>query len=677
LRRRQVFRAVAWYAAAAWAAIQVASTVFPEFGLPEWSVRAVIVAALLGLPVAVALAWWFDVSALSLRRESAAPGPSAPGDERDRRAEEPSAAQLWRTPSFWIALVLGAGVAVSAQQAWQRVIRPAFGERPGIAVLPLANLSPDPANAYFADGLHEEIIATLARISGLRVISRTSVREFRDAKRNLREIAEALGVPLILEGSVRRDGDALRLTLQLIDGRTDEHLWAETYDGSFENALDLQSRIAQEIVAAIGAQLTSSEDHLIASTAPASSEAYAYYLQALAKWSQLAELPELKVTEGLLGRALELDPAFALGHALRAKVRIWMATAHDVPPLELDAAVEGARRDIARALELETDLPEALTARAMYATYVLKDAAAALPDLDRALERAPNDGDAQSIAGLTLRRLGRFDEALAHVREAARLMPMDPAQTMRVYETLAERGRFEEALAMEEDFSRRFPRLSPVAELGAYRLRYVASGETAGWEEAYDRLAPRLPPTIRTYQLVRMKPATGDLPGLAAALEAATDPASYESLTDRALFLGLVYAAMGELPRARPHLEQTAAELARLPDGISSPELAVVLQLLGRNEDAVRAADEAVVDVPESRDAVNGPTVAIYRAWVLIRVGGPRAEEGYAELSRLLGAFRLQPREFATMPLGIMLRDDPRANRIIEEAIARTTRPPS
>ena len=124
---------------------------FPRFGLPEWSVRAVIVAAVLGLPVALVLAWSLDLSSTGLRRETASgtPAIAAPG----------RAAPIWRIPSLWIALSLGVGLTVSAQQAWQRLVRPAFGERPGLAVLPFANLSPDPENAYFADGLHEEILA--------------------------------------------------------------------------------------------------------------------------------------------------------------------------------------------------------------------------------------------------------------------------------------------------------------------------------------------------------------------------------------------------------------------------------------------------------------------------------------------------------------------------------------
>jgi TolB-like protein len=456
LRRRQVFRTAAWYGGLAWLAVEVADTVFPRFGLPDWLVRAVIVGAALGLPLALALAWSFDLSALGIRRETGVvPAPS----DRAGFPSARSAVPLWSIPSFWIALAIAVGLTVSAQQAWQRLIRPAFGERPGIAVLPFANLSPDPANAYFADGLHEEILATLARVSGLRVISRTSVVKYRDSELQLPEIAKALDVPLILEGSVRREGDDLRLTLQLIDGRTDTHLWAETYDRKFENALHLQRAVAEQIVAAIGTQLTLAEGQRIERSAPTDPEAYAYYLQALAGWSHLATLPELRVVEGLLTRALELDPDFGLGHALRAKVRVWIATTTEGPHTKADA--QGARLDIERALELEPELPEGLAARAYYTTYVERNAAGAIPDLNRALTLAPNDADTHGIAGLTARRLGRFDDAISHFREAARLMPAEPLYSGRIIETLEGQGRFDEAERVSRENERRLPSIVP------------------------------------------------------------------------------------------------------------------------------------------------------------------------------------------------------------------------
>ena len=665
LRRRQVFRAAAWYAAAAWVAIQVASTLIPEFGLPEWLVRAVIVASILGLPIALALAWSFDLSSVGPPREVSAPAVT------EGVAHITATASLWQIPSFWIALALGAGLAVSAQQAWQRIVKPAFGERPGIAVLPFANLSPDPADAYFADGLHEEIHATLARISGLRVISRTSVQEFRDSKRNLRDIADKLGVPLILEGSVRRVGDDLRLTLQLIDGRSDEQLWTETYDRKFENALQLQRTVAAQLVASIGARLTPTENHLIQRSAPTDPEAYAFYLQALSHWSQLAKESELRTAESLLSRALELDSAFALGYALRARVRVWLGTTIEGPKTETD--VQGAWLDIERALQLQPELPEALAARASYLTYVERDPVRALRDLDRALELAPNDADTHGIAGLTKRRLGRFDEAIAHFREAARRMPAQPQHPLRVFETMEGLGRLAEAEQEREAFAQRFPDWRAPAELSGFRVRFLATGATDGWRKAYERLAPGLSPADRSYFFGHLCLATGDLAGYAAFLEAA-DPSEFESASHRLVELGRASAALGNRARARPHLQSVVDEMTSAPDGMSLTDGAVALALLDRPDEAVRAADQAIRLVPESRDAVNGPTVAVQRAWVLIRAGGDRAEEGYSELQRLLGAYRVQPRAYATYSLGLMLRDDARAHGIIQDAIERQDR---
>jgi TolB-like protein len=662
LRRRQVFRAAAWYAAAAWVAIQVASTVIPQFGLPDWLVRAVIVAAVLGLPIALALAWSFDLSAMGLRREAAAPPSAAP-----REAAAAAPAPLWRVPSFWIALTLGAGLTVSAQQAWQRIVRPAFGERPGLAVLPFANLSPDPANAYFADGLHEEILATFARAGGLRVISRTSVQQYRDPKRNLREIAEALDVSLILEGSVRREGDDLRLTLQLIDGRTDEHLWAETYDRKFHEALHLQRTVAGEVVAAIGATLTPTEQRLIAKAATSNPEAYDRYLHALALSANWRDVADLRLTERRLGEAIALEPDFALAYALRAKVRVDMFN-----ETAQDSIGEAARSDIERALALQPDLPEAFVARGVYHTYVTVDAERGLVDLEQALAVAPNDAETQWRAGMTLRRLGRFDEALAHHERAARLSPSDKWYALMVAGTLTELGRHDEADRAFTVFIERHP---SDLDLRMWRRfnHFLATGETAGWREEYDRLTTQtdphfpepFPEPIYAHILLTCTEDRTNLIGLHERLVGARGMGILEVPE---LVLGLAHTAAGRPERARPYLEASVEAIAALmdknPDGHGLSQTAVALELLGRTAEAVRAADEAVRLLPEARDAVNGPEVALRRAWVLIH-SGVRAEEGYTELERLLGAFRQQPRWVAVQLPWVILRNDTRAQQII------------
>ena len=656
LRRRQVFRAAAWYTAAAWVAIQVASTIVPNFGLPEWSVRAVIVAAVLGLPVALALAWFFDVSALGLRREIVAPR------EEPRRAEATApAAALWRIPSFWIALMLGAGLAVSAQQAWQKLIRPAFGERPGLAVLPFANLSPDPENAYFADGLHEEILATLARAGGLRVISRTSVQEYRDPKRNLREIAEALDVTLILEGSVRRSGDDLRLTVQLIDGRTDEHVWAETYDRKFRDALQLQRAVAQQVVAEIGAKLTPAEERLIARAPTANPEAYERYLQALALFGrQDFEEMELRNVERLLSEAIERDPKFAVAYALRAKARVRLQHSGWGSP----GLADRARADIEQALALHPELPEALVARGLYRTWVSQEAARGLDDLMHALEMAPNEADTHHTAALALRRLGRFDEALDQFELAEELAPgLIGYQYDRAFTLLGLR-RYDEALRAWQSLIDKHPTLTwPL--LGRYWFQFAKTGETAGWREEWKRLASTMDKSDRAIIGYVTYTCTDDLPELIAWYEGA---APGEVAGSRDYTLGVAYSTIGDAASARPHLEVVAAAARDPTSPSSNAEAAVALELLGEHALAMQAIDEAVRRVPESRDAAAGPSVAMLRAWILIH-SGTRAEEGYAELERLLGAFGVVPRFVAVDPLWRLLSDDARVQTIIQAKV--------
>lgn len=656
LRRRQVFRTAAWYGGLAWVAIEVANTVFPNFGLPQWSVRAVIIAAVLGLPVALALAWSFDLTSSGPRREDAA----SPSPARTARGA------IWRIPSFWIALALGIGLAVSAQQAWQRLVRPGFDERPGLAVLPFANLSPDPANAYFADGLHEEILATFARTRGLRVISRTSVQEYRDPQRNLRQIAKALGVSLILEGSVRREGDDLRLTLQLIDGRTDDRIWVETYDRKFRESLQLQRTVAEQVVAAIGAKLSPDEQALMKQAAPTSPEAYALYLQALAlnrgNWS---EPEELALADTLLTDAIAMDPGFALAHAMRAHTGLWQI-ADDGGTPEKRARL---RADIQRALELQPGLPDALAARGLYATYFDLEPERALADLEQALNLAPNDANAQKALAFTLRRLGRFDEAIAHFEQAAALAPEQIEPLLEAAFTLVRLGRHAEA----EPVIRASIERAPARPGSRFMLRvnhFLATGETQGWREEFERLEPLFGDFRQSagWRLVLLT-CLGDLHGQIELLErmlAENVEVNY-SAQGSLITLASVYLLTGQPEPARRRLMETVAAVPDVDasaDSLALTDAAIALVLLGRNAEAFHAADAAVRLRPEARDAINGPRVAMNRAWVLIR-SGERAEEGYAELERLVGGIDHQPRWLAVDPLWQLLWDDARVQQII------------
>jgi TolB-like protein/Tfp pilus assembly protein PilF len=656
LRRRQVFRAAAWYGGVAWLAIQVADTVVPRFGLPDWTVRAVIIAALLGLPLVLLLAWSFDLSWSGLRRESLTPPVAA------------ATGAVWRIPSFWIALALGIGLTVSAQQAWQRLVRPATAERPSVAVLPFANMSPDPADAFFADGLQEEILASLARAGGLRVISRTSVEQYRDPDRNLREIADALDVDYVIEGSVRRAGDELRLTLQLIDGRTDEHVWAETYDRKLRNALQLQRTVAEQVVASVGAVLTPTELRFIAGAAPAVPAAYQPYLHALALWGGESTMERLRTVEGLLNESVAADPRFALAYALRAKARIWLAVNH----LDRDARLtDGADGDIDRALQLQPGLPEALTARGLYEIYVSLDPERGLEYLTQALAAAPNDPDSLNIAGLAQRRLSRFDEAVDNFRQAARLTPGQERYAYRTFETLLALGRYDEAEADRLDFQRQFPQHGGAA-LVKFWIRFLQTGETAGWREEYVRRVGLGPVSPQWFMhAVRFFSATDDMAGLARALEGPVAPDQDRDLA-RELTLGAVYVELGDPERAVPYLEAVVGLLTAYPDDpINLASAAIALALLGRPNEALEHAERALQFAPPQREnAINYTLVAKARAWVLIYTR-TRAEEGYAEIERLLGGWDMSPQELLVQPPARLLRDDPRLQQIVRSKLSR------
>jgi TolB-like protein len=654
LRNRGVLRAAAWYAAAAWVLIQVASTVFPQFDLPTWSVRAVIVIALLGLPVALLAAWVFEITPAGIRRT----------DSADENARAMARGPLWREPSLWIALAAGALFVIGAQQAWQRLVKPSFGEGPRLAVLPFANLSPAPEHAYFADGLHEEVLSNLAHVPSLRLISRTSVLEYRDTTRKLRDIARDLDVPLIVEGSVRRAGDEVRITLQLIDARTDEHLWAKTYDRTFRDVLRLQELVAQQITGELSAALSIKLQPTSARAGTAVPEAYDRYIHALALFEGSDEMEPVLA---LLDEAIALDPEFAQAYAQRARIRVYSLAGGFISA----EAAEHARADIERALALQPGLPEALVARGVYLTYVTRDPERAIEEVRRALAVNPSSVHAHSIAAATLRRLGRADEALIHFEQAALLDPASHGRRIDYVSSLLGFGRFDEAQRVLQQAIERFPAW-PGPRLAFYNARFQATGMTDGWREAHARLYSQgsNPLGDSGPQTWIMLTCLGDFAGLISMLEEGDAGGMY--LGTREYQLGMTYLAAGNKERARPLLT-AVAERRPEPGRAESPqelvERAVALDLIGRSREALRTADAAIPLLPK-HDATNNPSVYMTRSWVLIR-SGVRAEEGYSELKRWLGSWGQQPRWISVSLPWVLLRDDARTQQIIRDALSK------
>ena len=248
LKRRNVYKVAIAYGVVAWLLMQVASQIFPFFEIPSWAVRLVVLLLILGFPIALVLAWAFDLTPEGLKRTEWA----------DREPARPSRNKAWRQTE---------SVKVPAKS---------------IAVMPFENRSEDKANAYFADGIQDEILTLLSKIADLKVISRTSTQRYQSRPRNLTEIAKQLGVATILEGSVQKVADQVRVNVQLVNAQTDSHLWAETYDRKLTDIFSVESEIAKGIAESLQAKLTGREEQALAVKPTNNLEAYDAYLRGLA-----------------------------------------------------------------------------------------------------------------------------------------------------------------------------------------------------------------------------------------------------------------------------------------------------------------------------------------------------------------------------------------------------------
>src|SRR5262245_43428274 len=289
VKRRKVYRVAAAYIIAAGGIIQLASATFPAWELPAWSLRLVILLLLVGFPIALTLAWAFDFTPQGIR---ATPETTAPRTGRRRN----------------IIMLIATGAVISAATGFFRSPRLAAHKvDKSIAVLPFENLSDEKENAYFADGVQDDLLTNLSKIGDLRVISRTSVMQYRGRPTNIRDIGKALGVSNILEGSVRRSGNKVRVNVQLIDANTDEHIWAYDYDRDVTDVFAIQSELAREIAKALQAKLSPTEKSQMATKPTENDEAYRAYVKAHDLSCAMEDLTKLKQSEQLYQRAIELD----------------------------------------------------------------------------------------------------------------------------------------------------------------------------------------------------------------------------------------------------------------------------------------------------------------------------------------------------------------------------------
>lgn len=435
-RRRKVFRTAALYVVGAWLALQVADVLFPGFGISNAAIQALVWAAVLGFPVALVFGWLFDIGPGGIRR-------TVPSGS-DAAAPQP----LTRTDYLLLAAFAAVGLALLYRAA--EGVRRAPPDQPtavdrsrregvarlenSIAVLPFANISNDPDNEYFCEGISEEILNTLSGFRQLNVIGRTSSFAFKGSDVGIDEISSVLGVGHVLQGSVRKAGNQLRISAQLLDA-AGRQVWTETFDRELANVFDIQSEIAASVAAKVASQVTAAAD----TGRHPNLDAYQHFLAGRA----LLHRRNIDGARAELQRAIEIDPEFAAAHAEWAITRLMGVVT--------DRHLEEARAAINRALELQ---PKLLRAQAAQGFSLLQasrpDPVAAEAILRDVLAQDPNMSDALNWLSNSLGAQGRSDDALAVLQRAVRIDPLHPAIAANLARQLISRGREREAIEILE-----------------------------------------------------------------------------------------------------------------------------------------------------------------------------------------------------------------------------------
>ena len=435
LKRRGVFHVAALYGTAAFVAIEGADLVFPRLAFPEWTVTLVVWLALVGFPVALMLSWKYEKTPAGLKTTD-----PAQTVELDAIVSQPRRS---RWPAGIAALL---GVALLGLGAWWTLTRTGPGAQSydSIAVLPFANMSGDPDNVYFSDGLAEELINALAGVEDLKVAGRTSSFALRDQNLDLRTIGDTLGVETVLEGSVRRSEDRVRITAQLIDAQTGFHLWSEEYDRDITDIFLVQEELAASIVRALIPRLGGDAEELYRG-GTSDIRAYDLYLAGRQKW-YTRRIPLLREAVDDFEEAVERDPEFALG---------WSGLADAIDALAFRDArahplVPRAKMAAQRAVLLDPDLAEGWASLGVLAFEADRDWTTAELALKRAIALKPSYAWARSSLGDMLRSQGRVMEAIEQQRMALEIDPLSPVINVTLATSLAAARRFDESRVQYE-----------------------------------------------------------------------------------------------------------------------------------------------------------------------------------------------------------------------------------
>jgi TolB-like protein/Tfp pilus assembly protein PilF len=551
-----------------------------------------------------------------------------------------------------------------------------------IAVLPFENRSEDKANAYFADGIQDEILTRLSKIADLKVISRTSIQHYNSAPENLPEIARQLGVAHILEGSVQKSGDSVRVNVQLIKAANDSHLWADTFDRKLTDIFSVESEVAKAIADQLQAHISGYEEQVIAAKPTDNVEAYDAYLRGLAYSLRTQRTPGNSLAaQKYLREAVQLDPKFALAWALLAYTDgVGYHTMNLQPTLALR---EETRQAAETALTLQPALGEAVLAKGYYHYACLKDYDTAVRYLEQARSLLPNNSRIlQSLADVERTR-GQWDRSDAYFNEAERLDPRDVLLLTQHALSLIVVRRFPEAL-------RRLDQVLDItpADVDTSVIKASIAQAEGDLPRAAALLAPLHPNAhdfgaweIQTYQAILERHPAAVIPRLKEIL-AEPDTAFGFFNGELGFWLGWAQEVAGDHAAAQESWRQTRSELEPLlKEQPQNSELICVLALanmgLGNKAAALALAERAMAANPPEKDVVNGPFALEILARVAAQTG--ESDRAIAALQKLLsipyfGAFTTTPLTPALLRLDPMfdpLRNDPRFQKLAASSAPR------
>lgn len=436
LKRRNVYKVAVAYAVVAWLLMQIASQIFPFFEIPNWAVRLVVLLLIIGFPIALIIAWAFEATPEGIKRTEAA-------DAAGQRSRG----------GAWIYIVLiGAALSVGLFFVGRYTAGHATPEnrqaatvvpQKSIAVLPLLNESGDPKDEYFSDGLSEELIAALAQISGLKVIGRSSSFRFKERKEESKTIGEKLGVATLLEGTVRKQGDRVRIVAELVNAADGIELWTRTFDRELKDIFAVQEEIARAVAESLKATLLGGDARSVQRSAPSNVEAHNVYLQGHFHF-QRRNLEDYRRAVGYFEQAIQLDPDYALAYAERSEAWSFIGDLSGQRP----TAYPKARADAEKAVAIAPALAEARAALGWVRCFVDWKFAEGLNELKRAKELSPANPTANDLLARIMVYLGRVDEAERQARNAVELDPLSTTTQGNLARVLFYAGKLDEADAV-------------------------------------------------------------------------------------------------------------------------------------------------------------------------------------------------------------------------------------